>query len=231
MILSLPWERGVLGAMVSGTGFPGDVMREPLPVRLLLSPAPPVAEAPAAPSAAPVPRVPEAPAPKRQISHGPVRKSDGLAPVLHDQQVREAAIEKWVMIELAAHRHSQVRADTTPPEQVRQAVTDILEVKQPATMNKRAGAIGLYLSWARRCGYDPFPFTEQKAVEYLGEAIRESPCRATAFLEAVAFSGGMFGLAGADVALTARTRGLAARGLKRKRPKRQRAPFKASQLS
>ncbi|CAK0852358.1 unnamed protein product [Prorocentrum cordatum] len=221
--------------MVSGSGFPGEVMREPWPGRILacmlLPPAPPpAAEAPAVAPAAPPQRMPDAPVPKRQ-RHGPAWRSDGLAPVLHDQQVREAAVEKWVVIVVAAGQHSRLGAHAVPAAQVRQAVSDILEVKQPTTMNKRAGAVGLYLTWARRSGCDPFPLAEQKVVDCLRETIQESPSRGTSFLEAVVFAGGMFGLAGADDALTRWTQGLAAKGLKRKNPKKQRAPFKAAHLS
>ena len=159
------------------------------------------------------------------------RRRVGDRPDAQDVANRQSAVEKWLLVLLAAKDACPLWVTCKGHEgALRKGVEQCLELKAAGTAHKRAGSILLYLQWASKAHAQPFPMHEEVCNQYLEVAVAASATRATSFLEAVAFMTGLFGVHPADDVFTARNRGLAARGAKRKRARVQRTPITAASL-
>ena len=157
----------------------------------------------------------------RPAPAAPGRRASGPPPVVADSADREAALAKWtaILAELAS-----CGAFAKRPSDLALLAKEVLEPKATGTLKSRASALGLYLAWARRAGHPAYPFAEAEVLEYLRECVQAAATRGTAFLEAVAFTGHLFQIP-VDEAFSPRARGIACRGLKRKRDVVKREPF------
>jgi hypothetical protein len=141
------------------------------------------------------------------------RVKSGPSPGATDLAEREAALAKWVTIIRAAIAGGAMKGHVAD---VALMVKETLESKATGTLLARGGSLLLYLGWAKRLGREPFPVEEEVILEYLRYATTQSASRASRFLEALAFWGYLFG-AKVDDVFSARARGIALQGLKRKR--------------
>ena len=149
------------------------------------------------------------------------RRRSGPPPGQADAKEREAAVAKWVKV-LEILR--EFGALTGKSRDLAFLVEECAAVKATQTLHLRAGSWLMYLKWAKDQEYDPFPLKPEVVEKYLREAAVAAATRGSRFLEAVAFAQYVFGL-DVECAFTARARGIAATGLKRKRLVRQAAPF------
>ena len=224
---ALPWEHGplafILGAGDDPIGVPGlqNLLNEHVPL-------PPLPEVVASAAAAPVPA--ESPASEaREVAQPRGRRTAGRGPVAQDAIRTQAAVDKWQLVLTAAGPHSSLGKLADGDELIlRTAVEQCLELKSAATSSKRAGAFLLFMRWSQDEGRQAFPIDEAVVNAYLEVASGASATRASSFLEALAFAFGMFQLCDLDTVLTPRNRGLAARGVKRKRIRVQRLPLSAA---
>lgn len=226
---ALPWESGPLAFILGESADPisvpqFDVLNDD---RI---PLPPLPEAASPPAAAGKP----APDGKTTVLANAVinpkgRRREGHKPVAQDTCKEQQAVDKWQLVLVAAGAHSSLgKLAKGDAHVLRKAIEQSLELKSPATSSKRAGALLLYLHWATETGVPAFPVDEDVCNKYLEVAVAASPTRASSFLEALAFAYGMFKLCDLDEILTPRNKGLAARGMKRKRKRVQRIPISAA---
>ena len=225
---ALPWEQGPLAFIVGDADDPfgvappqsrldAVVQLPPLPEGFVL----PAAAAPVAAAASEV-AVSVAAQPRG-------RRKAGKRPVAQDAAKAQAAVDNWQLVLTAAGvRSSLGKLAGGNGLVLRSAIEQCLELKSPATSCKRAGAFLLYMRWAQEKDMLAFPIGEDVVNAYLVVASGASASRAASFLEALAFSFGMFQLCDLDSVLTPRNRGLAARGTKRKRARVQRLPLSAA---
>jgi len=224
---ALPWESGalafVMGEAEDPFGIQFDVLRgahvalPPLPEGLPLAAA--SAKPPSVPAAVQV-------AGQRQPRG---RRMEGKRPATAARDEAEIAIDKWALLLATAGQHSSLgKLAKGEANFLRTAVAQCLEAKSPGTSAKRAGALLLFVDWARKSEQAPFPINEEIVNQYLAVAVGAAPTRAGSFLEALAFAYGLFGLCDLREVLSARNKGLAVRGAKRKRKRVQRIPITAA---
>ena len=159
------------------------------------------------------------------------KRTLGPAPRAQDLRAKESAVDKWHLLLIKAGEATEIWHQCGGNlEALRKAIGQCLELKSAGTAQKRAGSMLLYTHWTTTAGYAPFPLYEGTINLYLEQATMASPTRAASFLEALAFSKGMFNLKGVDDMFTARNRGLATRGIQKKRRRVQRLPLTCAAL-
>ena len=158
-----------------------------------------------------------------------VKRKSGPPPGLADEKDRRAATEKWVAIlrELAGFgaMYGKFR-----PAEVHLYIAECAAIKSTQTLHLRAGSWKLYMAWASARGVIPYPLEPEVVEEYLRHAAGVAATRGSRFLEAVAFAQYTFGVE-SESAFTARARGIAALGYKKKKAIRQSAPFTVALVS
>ena len=125
---------------------------------------------------------------------------------------RSRAVEKWRLIILHDIMESrvgeQIMLDLASGAGVAKAsevIRDVMEPKATKTLQKRGGTLLKYMAWAEKTKAVPFPYREQQAYEYvLHLRANAAPTAAKTWLEAVAFSMGMLGMAGASEVLASK---------------------------
>ena len=147
-----------------------------------------------------------------------LRVKAGPPPPSADAAAREKALARWVEIAKIIHPTLAKKPG------IAGYVADVMEPKATATLGTRAGSWTLFLAWCGRTGAQATPLTEPVVADYLREAASAAATRGQKFLEAVAFAGYHLGL-DFDHVFSARTRGIANRGLKRKRDTIKKLPF------
>ena len=160
------------------------------------------------------------------------RQDPGRDPDADDAADFERAVDRWVLIVTVARDAAPVWARTRGVAgPLKCSVRDVLASKAPSTALARAGALLKFCRWSTAAGEPPFPATEDAVYRYV-QAIRPSAATAAKrFLEALAFGGGLFEIAGALDAISPRARGGAVAGLKRKRPTVKKDVYCASVVS
>ena len=141
-----------------------------------------------------------------------------------DTSARGRALQRWVDIATTMKKK--------PPKGETWAsyIRDTMEPKSTATLLSLASSWAVYFAWCRKVGRQPEPLEEETVVAYLRAASAEAPTRAKKFMEAVGFAGYHLEFK-VDQVYTPRTRGLAMRGLKRKRDTVQKSPFTVAQVT
>ena len=84
----------------------------------------------------------------------PKRRRSGLPPCAADGLLRQAVLQKWVGIIKVFADFGAVKVK---PRDLELLVTETLEPKATATLEKRGGSIVMYLAWTKRRSLDPFP--------------------------------------------------------------------------
>ena len=159
------------------------------------------------------------------------RRTQGIAPRAQDERFKEGAVEKWQLLLIKAGEATELWHQCSGnADALRKAIGQCLELKAASTAQKRAGAVLLYVQWASQSGKAPFPLREATVNAYLEHASFAAPTRGASFLEALAFAKGLFNLKGVDDVFTARNRGLATRGIQKKRRRVQRTPMTCAAL-
>ena len=193
---------------------------------LLSMPDPPLpareVKAPKAP-----PPAPELPPPKR-----PRKAGAGKNPADHDRAQRNRAIEQWSqVVERIAGScqslHSGPRPDASEME-------DHMATKKTGTLLIRASAWRLFFRFADEKGIDTHDLHEADIYQYLSHLKKSAApaSRAKSFIQACGFAYGLSGFrTGARVMASPRCQGASELCLQRKRPRRQRNPFKAKWLA
>ena len=105
-----------------------------------------------------------------------------------------------------------------------------MQTKTTGILLSRASSWTLYLGWCSATKVEPTPLSEDRVSEYLRYAASVAPTRGAKFLESVGFAGHHLSM-DVDGAFSARTRGIAHGGLKRKRDTKKMNPFSAKQVS
>ena len=153
---------------------------------------------------------------------GRAKKKCGPPPSESDSHARDLAVAKWAIV---LNHLAQTGVLRLPPgESAEQVAREALEPRATSTLAKRAGSILRFIGWAGVHDVVAFPVDAGVARRYLREAAEQAASRGESFLEAMAFLGHFFHVDVEEV-LTPRCRGLAFRGLKRKRDTRKARPF------
>ena len=139
------------------------------------------------------------------------RVTSGPSPGAADLAEGEAALTKWVPFVRVAAEAGAVKG-TLP---MRPSWPRSPECKATGAIMARGESLLLYLGWAKRQERRPFP-VEEGVIFELRFATQQSPSHASRLLGVHAFMGYLFGVRVDDV-LSARARGIALKGLKRKR--------------
>ena len=219
----LPWEVGPV-ALVLGPrrgAWPGEVASPmplvPLPPLQWVGPVPPPVTAP--------PAVIERETTKAEArGKRPLAAGEGRAPEEAASIQRNLATGKWkVVVQAAAHCCNRCLVDPALEADERQrSLEDVLRERAPATLNKRAGAVLLYLRWGRAKGYtdgELLPFRESIAYDYAKDLADDEapPTRASSFLEAALLTSELLALKSEDLLRSARLKGAIYGSFERKR--------------
>jgi len=149
-----------------------------------------------------------------------MRAKSGPPPPLADNAAREKVLQRWIGI-------ARVLKPKASSADLGLMVKETLETKAAGTLQSRASSWMLYLGWCRGLGFSPWPLEEDQLHAYLRNAAASAPTRAPKFLESVGFAAHHFGLR-LDHLVTARARGIAQGGMKRKRELTKMLPFPAA---
>ena len=207
----------------------------PLPLQWV-GPVPPPVRRVEVPAAAP-----RAAEPSQPVRSGRAKRpravDDGAAPDDGRSVQRNLAVGKWrVIVAAAAHCCDKELVDESLGEdERRRSLDDALRERAPATLNKRAGSILLYLRWGRAKGYtdaELLPFRERTAYEYARDlADDEAPAtRASSFVEAALLSSELLRMASENLLASARLKGAVYGSFEKKRLTKKRDGLTANAI-
>ena len=157
-------------------------------------------------------------------SRRPRAAGEGREPEEAASIQRNLAVGKWkVVLHAAAHCCNRHLVDPSLDSEERQrSLKDVLREKAPATLNKRAGSILLYLRWGRARGYtdgELLPFREEIAYSYARDLADDEapPTRASSFIEAALLATELLSMKSDDLLRSARLKGAIYGSFERKR--------------
>lgn len=229
-LLQLPWEQGWLAATVGGLNAAGsDLWNARLPTAYLT--VPPSTLPPTTPG--PSDQAVQAGAPVGGTASFSVarRRLAGLAWPQLSERRRQRALARWRLIlecnPLASAVGEQLmQLSRCQQDDAGEMLANVFSAKSTGTLDRRAGAILLYIAWHSRHVTDqaPLPPSELHVYRYLAEmAAGSGPAtRADSLLRALVLAKYLIGLQGVDeVVGSARVKGAAHRAYLRKRPTKQ----------
>ena len=149
-----------------------------------------------------------------------VKVKSGKQPAVADDADRARALARWGRI----YREMMASGAVKKLVDVDCALSESFESKATGTLLSRASSMTLYVAWASRTGAAAYPISEEVVMDYLRYAAVAAATRGKKFLESLAFVGYHLELK-VDLAYTPRTRGIALKGLKRKRDTVRRSPL------
>ena len=148
------------------------------------------------------------------------RRAPGKDPDAQDEDERKKALD--VLTVIYTEFCDIVGRDEPNPAQ---RTMDVCEIKATNTLIKRAGTLKNYVAWCKDRGSGAFPLKQEVYEQRLRElAAGKAPTAAQSLCEAVAFMGHLFEMEGASTWATPAAKGIAMRGLKRKRVRVQAPP-------
>jgi hypothetical protein len=157
-------------------------------------------------------------------SKRPLAANEGRAPEEAASIQRNLAVGKWkVILQAASHCCVSYLVDATiDAEERNRSLEDVLRERAPATLNKRAGSVLLYLRWGRAKVYtdgELFPFRERIAYDYARDLADDDapPTRASSFLEAALLTTELLKLPSDELLKSARLKGAIYGSFERKR--------------
>ncbi len=149
---------------------------------------------------------------------------------------RSCAILKWLRVLHCCDPLASTLPPTTDHDSTLATLTDCLESRSTATLDKRGDALARYLAWFDRGGDVGVRWGEESVYRYV-TTLREradsgqgGATAATSFLESLGLARAVLGLDTAPACLSARVRGAALAAFKRKRLTVQAPPFAVEHL-
>jgi len=155
------------------------------------------------------------PAARKASAISLARVTVGPLPGVADAADREAALAKWDVLLEEVDQAGLARGTShgwASFDGHSWVVRETLAAKAIGTLYEQAGSLYLYIQWSRSQEHPAFPLEQDTVLAYFRDCNINFPTRATAFLEAVVFLGGMFE-ADVEAAFSKQSRGVAFQGL------------------